>query len=385
MIEKCPVCASRDFFEFLHIPRVPVLCNRLWDTYEEALAAPQGEVCLVFCRVCTHIFNQAFDSSLIQYDPAYENSLFFSPRFQRYAESLAVALIERYDLRGKTILEIGSGTGEFLQMLCEFGDNHGLGFDPSYEPAGEQVTGRRIEFTPGLFSRAHAKRDVDFVCCRHVLEHLDAPAELLDDVLLVGAPVFFEVPDALYTIRDLGVWDIIYEHISYFTSLSLVEIFKRSGFDVLRIDSAFGGQFLTVEAKPENGPIRSMIDDGVNRGDVETWLADFSEHYHQRLNFWGQKISKLGTGHHKTVVWGAGSKGVTFLNALPTRNLIEYIVDINPRKTGQYVPGTGQQVVLPEFLSEYRADCVIVMNANYQDEIQERVSQLGLTPELVVA
>ena len=54
----------------------------------------------------------------------------------------------------------------------------------------------------------------------------------------------------------------------------------------------------------------------------------------------------------KPVVWGAGSKGVTFLNVLKSDGAIDYLVDINPYKQGLYVPGTGQQVVSPDMLAE---------------------------------
>ena len=49
-------------------------------------------------------------------------------------------------------------------------------------------------------------------------------------------------------------------------------------------------------------------------------------------------------------MWGAGARGVTLLNML-NDSRIEYAVDINPRKQGKYVPGTGQQIVEPTFLS----------------------------------
>ena len=68
-------------------------------------------------------------------------------------------------------------------------------------------------------------------------------------------------------------------------------------------------------------------------------------------------------------MWGAGSKGVTFLNMIDSRYQIEYVIDINPRKHGKYIPGTGQKIVSPEFLREYIPDIVIVMNLIYENEI----------------
>ena len=89
---------------------------------------------LGFCRICGHIFNDAFNPDHIEYIQDYENSLHFSPRFHQYAETLAADLVKRYGLYEKTIIEIGCGRGDFLKLLCELGKNRGIGFDPSHAP-----------------------------------------------------------------------------------------------------------------------------------------------------------------------------------------------------------------------------------------------------------
>ncbi len=73
------------------------------------------------------------------------------------------------------------------------------------------------------------------------------------------------------------------------------------------------------------------------------------------------------------------------MNALETQDQIRYVVDINPRKQGMYLAGTGQQVVPPEFLRDDQPDVVIVMNPIYEDEIRQLTEDLGLTPEFMCA
>jgi len=84
------------------------------------------------------------------------------------------------------------------------------------------------------------------------------------------------------------------------------------------------------------------------------------------------------------VVWGAGAKGITFLNVLRSQS-IEFIVDVNPLKSSKYIPGTGQQIMPPEFMKEYRPDVVIGVNPNYHEEIIRHMSALELDPEFVWA
>jgi 2-polyprenyl-3-methyl-5-hydroxy-6-metoxy-1,4-benzoquinol methylase len=384
MIDTCPVCASQEIDEFLHIPAVPVHCNRLWDSYSAAVAAPRGEIRLVFCLTCCHVFNQAFDPSLVEYDPEYENSLFFSPRFRQYAQSLAVSLVRRYDLHRKTILEVGSGTGEFLRLLCELGENDGLGFDPSYGPEGQQPTRGSIQYFPEFFTRDQLNRHFDFGVCRHVLEHLDQPGKLLDILRVVNSTLFFEVPNAIFTLRDLGVWDIIYEHFSYYTPVSLIKIFQRGGYGIQRIADTFNGQFLTIEAIPSEQSDLIFENSMASSSEIKEWVAAFSGQYQRQLAFWDREITKMRAKNQRVVVWGAGSKGITFLNALPTSKLIKFIVDINPRKLDRYIPGAGQKIVAPEFLKALQPDTVILMNPNYQDEIRIKLDRLSLSANIIL-
>jgi ABC-type Fe3+-hydroxamate transport system substrate-binding protein len=63
---------------------------------------------------------------------------------------------------------------------------------------------------------------------------------------------------------------------------------------------------------------------------------------------------------------------------LKIRDPIEYAVDINPSKQNNFIAGTGQQIVSPEFLLNYQPDIVIVMNQIYKNEIQQTLNKLGL-------
>jgi hypothetical protein len=59
------------------------------------------------------------------------------------------------------------------------------------------------------------------------------------------------------------------------------------------------------------------------------------------------------------------------------------VVDINPNRHGFFMAKTGQQIVGPDFLEEYRPDVVIVMNPVYKGEIVADLKQRGLEPEVL--
>lgn len=381
----CPVCKSADVDVIFEINQVPFHCNLLWPTQEKAIQTPRGDIQLGFCNNCGHIFNIAFKPELMKYTQAYENPLHFSPHFQKYAKTLATSLIERYELHGKDIIEIGCGKGDFLRLLCELGGNHGIGFDPTYVPEqkSNMATTAQIKFIQDFYSERYADHKADFICCRHVLEHIQFPCDFLNNLRnsirnQLNTVVFFEVPNALFTLRDLGIWDLIYEHCSYFSANSLSFLFNSCGFKVCDIRETYEGQFLCMEALPTKnfGTFKHDLGDNIN--DLASEVAIFADKYMHKVKIWRHNLNKMEQAGKKIVVWGGGSKGVTFLNILETQEQIKYVVDINPRKQGKYIAGTGQQIVPPEFLRDYKPEVIIIMNLIYQGEIQQITKKLGL-------
>ena len=374
----------------LDMDRLPVHCNVLWPSREGALAAPRGDIHLTYMPGCGHIYNSAFDPDKMTYTQAYENSLHFSARFQAYATALADRLIATYDLHNKDIVEIGSGQGDFLKMLCRMGGNRGVGFDPSYVAQEQEEADTAVSFIQEFYSEEFADYPADFICCRHVLEHIHEPVPFLKAVRRaingrLETVIFFEVPNALWTVRQLGIWDIIYEHCSYYSPVSLAHLFTQAGFQVLAVDETFGGQFLTIEARlaPD-----TAVPAPANPQDLAALSADvaqFADNYRQKVAYWHETLHELAQNGRRVVVWGSGSKGVMFMNTFDQEGLIRYAVDINPRKQGMFVAGSGQEIVSPEFLRVYQPDVVIIMNRNYEDEIGRQLAQLGVTASILIA
>lgn len=376
---SCPVCTSEDVIDLLDVGELPVLCNQLCPTEEAARSVASGRIRLGSCRACGHIFNLAFDASKLHYSPEYENSLHCSGMFQRYADELVHQLVERYDLHQKRVLEVGCGQGDFLTSLCAAGDNTGFGFDPSYAGGNEDP---RISIRPMSFAEVEGKLEADFVCCRHVLEHIDEPREFLKALaakLEPGTAVFFEVPNALFTIRDGGIWDIIYEHCGYFTPSSLKRVFQLAGLQVLEIAESFSGQFLVVHAEVSVAPSDiESVDPS-----IEDLAAGFVRTYWETIDQWREVLREAHAGGERVVAWGAGSKGNTFLNIVGQN--ISAIVDINPKKRGKFVAGAGQAILAPEQLAGSSPLTVVIMNPVYRAEIAACLDQLEIESRVLVA
>ena len=384
----CPTCGSPGMDVFYTVDNAPIHSVLLLDTREEAINYPSGKIALGLCQHCGFISNVAFDGHLQEYAGRYEGTQSFSPTFSAFSRSLSLDLIDRYDLHGKTIIEIGCGQGEFLLELCELGGNYGIGFDPAYraEPLTSEAKDR-VKFIADFFSEKYSTQQADFVCCKMTLEHIPNTLEFMTSVRRSVAAnpdcaVFFQIPNAGYVLNDTAFWDVYYEHCSYFTPASLTYLFQQSGFEVMRVYTVYDEQYLIIEATPsevEQEPFTSPEAIAALQAQTER----FASNVQQLRTQWQTSIAEMAEAGQRIVLWGGGSKGVAFLTTLGIRDAIQYVVDINPRKTGMFMAGTGQEIVQPAFLSEYEPDTVIVMNPVYCEEIGTMLAEMKLRPTLL--
>lgn len=385
----CPSCGCGDTRLFYEKKRVPVnsVLNVL--SRSEAHNFPTGDISLGFCRYCGFIYNTLFEPDKVRYSAKCEESQGYSTTFNAFAIELADRLIEKYSLRRKRIIEIGCGKGEFLKMICKRGDNRGVGFDPAYVPGrGEVGTFDGVEFIADYFSEKYAHYQGDMVCCRMTLEHIFEPSQIVQIVRhsignRLNTVVFFQVPDVTRILNDCAFEDIYYEHCSYFSPGSLARLFRSHKFDLLDLSTAYEGQYLLIEARPaaNNAPNNCLeLEDDLTF--LAKSVSEFRTRMPQSKKYWRDLLASFENQNQRTVIWGSGSKGVAFLNTVTNSNKIEYVVDINPYRQGTYMAGTGQEIVAPEFLKQYRPDAVIVMNAVYTDEIRRKLAELGQAPAI---
>jgi hypothetical protein len=177
------------------------------------------------------------------------------------------------------------------------------------------------------------------------------------------------------------VQDFFYEHCSYFTQDSLRFAFERAGFTNVVTRATFAGQYLwaTAEYNPA-APRRSQP-----RRDASA-LVRAVERYQKYAESNGAalqaKLEQLRAAG-PVAIWGAGAKGVTYLNMVdPEADMVDCTADVNPKKQGKFVVGTGHPIVSPEQMVARGVRGVLVMNPVYLDEVRQIMRALG--PNVVV-
>lgn len=386
---RCPGCLGSNILKFYRLDNIPVHSVVLVRTKEEALNFPKGDILLGFCMNCGVISNLIFNPGYMDYSVRYEATQAYSSTFNKFHLELAKCLVERFDLHNKTIIEIGCGGGEFLSLLCKLGENTGIGFDPTFENRDlDPSKDLNITFIKDNYSEKYYQFQADFICCKMTLEHIASPIEFIK--LIRGSirkdsrtTVFFQVPDVTRILKENAFWDIYYEHCLYFDQATLAGLFKRCGFNVLEVWKAYEDQYLMIESLPDGNKPET---DGIPEFEIVRMnqaVISFQQASQQSVLNWKKKIGDLFLEGKKIVLWGGGSKAVSFLTTLKIKDEIEFVVDVNPNKHGTYIAGAGQEIVSPRFLAGFKPDTVIIMNKIYYSEIKSDLTKINLTPELL--
>jgi hypothetical protein len=387
----CPACAATATTVVHEQPGIPVNSMLLLPDGAEARDFPVGSMRLVFCDACGFCFNGDFDPALAEYSERYEASQAYSPRFNEFATGLAQRWIDKHDIHGKTVMEIGCDKGDFLALMCELGGNRGIGIDPAADPSrqSESSAADRMEFIADFYDTRYSHLQADVIICRHTLEHIKPVAEWVTGIreAIGDQPdtlVLFELPDIARVLEEVAFWDIYYEHCSYFSLGSLARLFRRCGFEVLHLETDYDDQYLLIECRPSTTPGAGeplAAEDDLPR--LRSAVEAYRERYAKAIATWRDEIGDRVAAGQRVVIWGGGSKGVSYILALELGEAVRYAVDINPHKQGKHLAGSGVLVIPPERLQEIRPDLVILMNPIYVDEIRADLERLGVPAEVV--
>ena len=275
-------------------------------------------------------------------------------------------LSDRFDLVGKKILDVGTATGEMLDVLEEVGFK-AFGIEASDQSVkiGSKLGRNMIHAYVGETDTIPG-RPFDAFISLNYLEHLPEPGAIIRTIFnntsdhAVG---FVTVPNLEYLLKTNSFYEFVADHLSYFTKDTLRFAFESNGFEVLDCNIINEENDIAVVVKKRHV---LNISDGIE--EVESVIGHLKE-ISSKYNAKGKKIA----------VWGAGHRTLALL-ALSQLDTIEYIIDSAKFKQGKFSPVIHTPIVSPDTLKKEKVDLLIIMVPGlYPDEVLKTVNSMQLS------
>lgn len=207
----------------------------------------------------------------------------------------------------------------------------------------ETIQDRLTPERSNLIVQKHGTSDA--VIARHILEHTHKMYRFMNAIINLVNPegyIIIEVPDCLRALEKKDYTTLWEEHIVYFSPTTFRQIFTISGLSLIRFEcypypfenSLVGIARLQEKITPSLlSPL--ILEDEISR--AKAFSQGFPKHRIKLKKF----LSEYKQINGKIAMFGAGHLACTFINLLDLKDVVEFVVDDNPKKLGLFMPGSG--------------------------------------------
>jgi SAM-dependent methyltransferase len=316
----------------------------------------------------------------------------YSDSWVAHARDYVDRAVERFGLDADSlVVELASNDGYLLRHVVERGIP-ALGVEPAANVA-EAARERGIDTVVAFFGRELADRLVaggrraDLLVANNVLAHVPDLNDFvggMERVLAERGVITIEFPHLERLIAENQFDTIYHEHFSYFSFLTAQTVLRAHGlevFDVEHLDTHGGSLRVYAQrrfagSRPVTARVVALARRervlGLDR--IEGYRA-FERHVIETKWALLEFLHRCRRDAKRVAGYGAPGKGNTLLNYCGIRaDLLEFTVDRNPYKQGQFLPGTHIPIHEPEALERARPDFILILPWNLTDEIVDQLS-----------
>ncbi len=280
----------------------------------------------------------------------------FSPEMGQFRLSQMEQWIKEFKLADKRILEIGSGKGEYLELLGKSGAKKLFGIEHSLESVGVAKQ-KGLDVKQGYICKGFKnpwEQNFDAFVIFSFLEHwpnLNESLRALRDTLNEGCVGLIEVPNFELILENGLYSEFTTDHIYYFDRRTLRTVLELNGFEVMSIEDVWHDYILSARVRK-----RDILNTSV---------------FHHKQGKIVQELNQFVGGFrpHEVVIWGAGHQALAVIAMTKLQDSVAYVVDSANFKQGKYTPATHLLIKPPSSLNEDGVKAVVIMAAAYSDEI----------------
>jgi len=390
---KCRHCGHEEFWPFLDLGTAPPSNSYL---AEEALSKPELWYPLVIrtCADCLLTQTEDFASRETFFSESYAYFSSFSTSWLNHANDYVETMTQRLALGPESrVVEIAANDGYLLQFVKAKGI-HCLGVEPTASTAAA-ARDKGIEivedfFGVGLATELASKGwRADLMAANNVLAHVPDINDFVAGFARLLKPegvATFEFPHLLNMVGESQFDTAYHEHYSYLSLIAVERIFAENGLTIFDVETTpwHGGSLRVVAARadvktrPVQASVARMRETEEKAGmRARAFYEGFQAAAERVRNDFVEYLIDCRRKGLKVAAYGAAAKGNTLLNFGGIKpDLIAFVVDRNPAKQGQYLPGSRIPVVDEVRLKAEQPDRVVILPWNIETEIRAQLSYI---------
>lgn len=390
---KCRHCGAE-----LSLPLVDLASAPLSNAYltEKTLHAPEKwyPLRVLVCEQCWLVQTEDFARADEMFDAEYAYFSGFSKSWLEHSERYVIDVAKRFGLNEEShVVEVAANDGYLLQYV-KARNIPCTGVEPTASTAAA-ARGKGIPIVEQFFGVELAREMVekgmqaDLMVANNVLAHVPDINDFSSGFTMLLKPngvATFEFPHLLKLVNAIQFDTIYHEHFSYLSLTAIESVLTNNGLQVFDVEeiSTHGGSLRLFSQRADSGnrPITERL---TNLREQETEFGMNSTSFYSGFQ---QKVDEVknellafliaAKREGKSVVaYGAAAKGNTLLNYAGVRSdLIKFVVDKNPAKQGNYLPGSRIPIKQEQSLKDEKPDYVIILPWNIKHEVMMQLDYI---------
>ena len=350
---------------------------------------------VLVCDSCWLVQTEDFARADELFDADYAYFSGFSSSWLVHSERYVDAMVERFELgEDSHFVEIAANDGYLLQYVKVRGISC-TGVEPTASTAAA-ARNKGISIVEDFFGVELAHRmkseglSADLMAANNVLAHVPDINDFVAGFTKLLKPegvATFEFPHLLKMIEQSQFDTIYHEHFSYLSLTAVQCIFEANGLTIFDVEElpTHGGSLRVFAQRSDHGShilkssVVTILDREVAAGltsvDGYSSFQDRADRIKDKLLEFLIKAKREGK---RVAAYGAAAKGNTLMNyAGIGPDLIEFVVDRNPAKSGKYMPGSRLPIVSEDKLLEFKPDYVLILPWNLEAELRSQLSYIS--------
>ena len=360
MISHCSLCSSSSFSKIFTVKNVPV-----FPFIKFKKEAYLGNVEIVKCNNCGHIFNYSFEDRLIGklYTSDFITNSPVSKHMTKSIEKLKDYLFKKNI--PKNILEIGGGSGALAIAFFSHVKNYVM-VEPSNKNNCQYLKKIGINAINDIFpSKKIPDIKFDLIISRQVLEHIQDPKYFLKSLKKYchkNTLLYIEVPSAEYILENNSLIDFHYPHVQYYQKEQIQYLFNLEGFEIKEVQDIKKGHDIGFILKVKEN--------------IETNIPKVKEFKIKRST----KDLVQQIKNKQVALYGANAYSQSFLGLYGNDIKIKYVFDDTKEYKNLFVYQDLENLIpilIPDKNNISKVDLIIITAYLHDETISKKLHKLG--------